>query len=203
MGARHSEPQKCSHVDAGQRHQGQGAAGRDGHPGTGHTAPPLLWSFTHEVCRPSSRVGRGTGSYPPQAAPRGLPACSAAVLTHRAALTACRGSGWSVLSVTRSRRGSGLRRPRGVMLDHAVAGRTWGPRAPRRRQWGQSGRRVLWCSRRLHSPGTGTQHLHPCHMTGRPPGRSPGSLGPGSAWSCPRWVFRGACATPPQPQASG
>lgn len=190
-------------------HQGQGAAGRDSHPGAGHTAPPLLWSLMHEVRHPSSRVGRGASSY------------SASSVTGAASLLGCRPRpqhGPNCLSGLRALcpccrrkqagislrvgRGAASHAPRGVMLDHAVAGRTWGPRAPSRRQWGQSGRRVVWRSTRPHSPGTGAQRLHPCHMTGRPPGLSPGSLGPGSAWSCPRRVFRGACATPsPGPRA--
>lgn len=121
----------------------------------------------------------------PQAASRELPACSAAVLTHSAALTACRGSGCSVLAVTESRRGSGFASAAGRHARSCGGRAGVGPSAPSRRQWGQSGRRGVWCSRRPHSPGTGAQRLRPCHMTGRPPGLSPGSLGPGQPGAAP------------------
>lgn len=71
------------------------------------TQPRRFSGASSTKCATQAPEWGGAPAPTPRAASRELPACSAAVLTHRAALTACRGSGCSVLAVTESRRGSG------------------------------------------------------------------------------------------------
>lgn len=72
------------------------------------TQPRRFSGASCTKCATQAPEWGGAPAPTPQAASRELPACSAAVLAHSTALTACRGSGRSVLAVAESRRGLGF-----------------------------------------------------------------------------------------------
>lgn len=184
-------------MDTGKRHWGQGAAGRTV---TQAQATGASWA------KPPSRLQSGEGRQPPQKChlkPLPLPRLPS---PSTAALIACQDSGICPVC-RRKQEGSGLHQPWGslLMLQWASClimrgegGGGWGGRRALRLQADtvgteqEEGCLVFKCP---HSPGTGAQRLHPCHMTGCPPGCCPGSLSPGSAWSCCWWVL----PVPPPP----